>query len=316
MNLYRITKISVIGIIVFATFSLTSCNMIFKQAIERKDLAERKVDTTNPVSIMIGKDLKFGEEWLKQPTVEILHIKAKDGIKLQGYYIPNTISSNKLAVLIHGFGADARMMSKYGVMYRKMGYNVFMADNRAHGKSGGQYVGMGWIDRLDYLIWLDTLTKRTGGNVQIVIHGISMGGATAMMMSGEISLPKQIKAIIEDCGYTSVNDEIKNQMKKMHVPRFPLLNMASSKTKRKAGYCFKEASALEAVKKSTTPTLFIHGGADDYNPIEMVHTLYEAATCPKELLIVSNALHAMSYHDNPELYSKTVKSFIEKYITE
>ena len=45
---------------------------------------------------------------------------------------------------------------------------------------------------------------RVGEDAEIVLHGLSMGAATVLMVSGE-RLPEQVKAIIEDCGYTSVS---------------------------------------------------------------------------------------------------------------
>ena len=48
-----------------------------------------------------------------------------------------------------------------------------------------------------------------------------------MMVSGE-ELPDNVKCIIEDCGYTSVWDEFKLQLKEVFgLPSFPLLNAAS-----------------------------------------------------------------------------------------
>ena len=293
---------------------LESCNPVFK-TVKRQDPAKRKTNPNNPVSVMITEDIAYGDKWLHQKGIDTLTLKTTDNILLKGYYLAASTSSKKLAVLIHGHGADARMMTKYGAMYHNWGYNVFMADARGHGNSGGNYIGSGWLDRIDYLQWLQLLFEKYGSNQQVILHGISMGAATTMMMSGEKTLPIQVKAIIEDAGYTTIWDVYKHQMKhSYHIPAFPLLNLASGKTKRKAGYSFHDADALKQVKKSQTPILFIHSEADKQNPVTSVHKLYEAATCPKELLIVPNSLHAMAYHDALELYSNTVKSFIEKYI--
>ena len=77
---------------------------------------------------------------------------------------------------------------------------------------------------------------------------------------------------------------------------------------------FREASALEQVRKCTLPMLFIHGDADSYVPTWMVYPLYEAKPEPKELWIVPGSAHAMSYKDYPQEYTEHVKKFVEKYI--
>ena len=59
-------------------------------------------------------------------------------------------------------------------------------------------------------------------NAEIVLYGVSMGGATVMMASGE-DLPGNVKAIIEDCGYSSVWDEFSYQLQALfNLPEFPL----------------------------------------------------------------------------------------------
>lgn len=46
----------------------------------------------------------------------------------------------------------------------------------------------------------------------MAVHGISMGGATTMMVSGEEQQPF-VKCFVEDCGYTSVWDEFSHELK-------------------------------------------------------------------------------------------------------
>ena len=193
------------------------------------------------------------------------------------------------------------------------GYNVLMVDLRGHGESEGDYIGMGWHDRLDVIDWANYLIEKNP-NCKIILHGVSMGGATVMMTTGE-DLPGNIKVAIEDCGYTSIWDEFKMQLKELYnLPTFPVLNAASTVCKIKAEYILEEGSAVEQVRKSKTPTLFIHGELDSFVPFEMLDKVYEAANCKKEKLVIKGAAHAESASVNPELYWKTVDRFIEKNI--
>ncbi|MEK8206736.1 alpha/beta hydrolase [Paenibacillus sp. FSL L8-0696] len=135
-----------------------------------------------------------------------------------------------------------------------------------------------------------------------------------MMTSGE-HLPVNVKAIVEDCGYTSVKDELTFQLKRMyHLPAFPIVDTTSMLTKIQAGYSFGEASALEQVKKSITPTLFIHGDNDTFVPTEMVHTLYENSPVEKELYIVPNAGHGEAFRMDPVKYESVVTEFIGRFV--
>ena len=135
-----------------------------------------------------------------------------------------------------------------------------------------------------------------------------------MMVSGEEQQPF-VKCFVEDCGYTSVWDEFRGELKAQYgLPAFPLLHVASRLCKQEYGWDFREASTLEQVKKCTLPMLFIHGDADSYVPTWMVYPLYEAKPEPKELWIVPGSAHAMSYKDYPQEYTEHVKKFVGKYI--
>ena len=147
-----------------------------------------------------------------------------------------------------------------------------------------------------------------------MVHGISMGAATTMMLSGE-DLPKQVKVFVEDCGYTSVWDEFHQEISvQFGLPAFPILHVASLITELKYGWNFEEASALNAVSKSKYPMLFIHGDADTFVPTWMAYPLYEAKSEPKELWIVPGVEHAKSYLDYQEEYTSRVNNFISQHI--
>jgi len=90
--------------------------------------------------------------------------------------------------------------------------------------------------------------------------------------------------------------------------------MTSTVARLKAGFHFKDANALAAVKRNHKPMLFIHGGADTFVPTRMVYQVYRADAGPKELLVVPGAKHAAALSHAPALYTKTVKAYLAKYI--
>jgi len=253
------------------------------------------------------------QNWLNQQYFEELEITSYDGLKLRAKLLKAKQDSDKVLIAIHGYHSyNLREYAYYLQFYHDLGFHILMPDNRAHGESEGKFIGFGWLDRLDCIQWIYKMKDYFHNDIQIVLHGISMGSATVLMASGE-KLPKNVKCIISDCGFTSVYDEIKHEMKRSHVPGI-LLPTATLLSKRRVGYSFKEASTIEQVKKSKTPTLFIHGDQDDFVPTYMVYDLYNACSAEKDLLIVEGAKHAESYIVNPELCEKTIVHFMNQYV--
>lgn len=218
-------------------------------------------------------------------------------------------------MIVHGYTDNAVRMLMIGYLYNHdLGCNILLPDLYYHGQSEGRAIRMGWKDRLDVLRWMEIANDIFGGDTRMVVHGISMGAATTMMVSGEEQRP-YVKCFVEDCGYTSVRDQFAKELKEQFgLPAFPLLDVAGWLCDLKYGWNFREASSLKQVAKCRLPMLFIHGDADGYVPTRMVYPLYEAKPGEKELWVVPGAAHAVSYRDNREEYTRRVKAFVEKYI--
>lgn len=253
------------------------------------------------------------ENWLREVNTEETNIVSEDGLNLWGKLYFQEEKSDKWVIIAHGYTSSHEDVQPIALNFYNEGYNVLTPDMRAHGNSEGKYIGMGWLDRKDMLLWIDYVLS-LDNNSQIVLYGESMGGATVMMTSGE-DLPSNVKAIVEDCGYTSVQEMFEAQLyERFGLPSFPILNAAEIVTNIRAKYNFHEASALEQVKKSKTPILFTHGGNDTYVPTEMVYRLYEAANCEKDILIIDGAGHGSAPDVDPITYYDKVFSFLDKYI--
>ena len=238
--------------------------------------------------------------------------------KVHACYVPaaNPAKANGTAIVVHGYG-DNHFVFLYLVrMYRdNLNYNVLFPDLQYHGYSEGDHAQMGWYDRFDVEKWAEVAHGIFGDDF-VVLHGVSMGAATVMMASGD-ELPPYVKAVVEDCGYSSAWDQFKVNLKQsFHLPPFPILTSASMVSKSRYGWSFKEASSVEQLKKSTVPMLFIHGDADDFVPFEHLQKNYDAKTTGyKEMWVGEGAVHANSYAKHPEEYEAHVKAFLEKVKT-
>ncbi|MGM9892586.1 alpha/beta hydrolase [Limosilactobacillus sp.] len=254
-------------------------------------------------------------DWFKQVEKERWTFSPQDGDgEMSAYFIPAKDGNKEKAVIIsHGYKGNGETMASYAKLFYDLGFNVLLPDDRAHGQSAGRYISFGWLDRLDYQEWLKRLINRLGSQVKIVLFGVSMGGATVEMMSGE-KLPQQVKCIIADCGYSSIKDELAYLLKKQyHLPEYPIYPLVSTISRHRLGFYLGDVSSTEQLAKNKLPIFFIHGEKDDYVPSYMALENYQATKAPKDLWIVNNATHAESFWINPTDYRDHVVHFLKEY---
>ena len=303
-----------------AAASMIGAVVLFKRVIPRQDQVRVNLDEMADMQQWeeYKKIIHPNKEWYMEQNMEHITIKSRDDITLHADYLPAEAenSRNRVAICFHGYTScginDCSSMARF---LHGLGFDCLIVDNRAHGKSEGDYVGFGILDRYDCLSWIKYINERFEGKKDILLFGVSMGASTVLMAAGLKDFPKNVKAIIADCAFTSPYEVFTHVLKKDYkLPEFPIMQINDMICRKKAGYGFKDYSTLEAVKNTSCPILFVHGKNDNFVPTVMSERNYAACNSPKELLIVDNAGHAASYYENKDLYESKVTEFLGKYM--
>ncbi|GAB6485960.1 alpha/beta hydrolase [Bacillus cereus] len=291
----KIGIITIVVLVLLAIVYMLVGNYFYNYALNAKQEKEflqgnpHLAETVNASGDVLAINEEKNANFVSKYKPNTLTIRSFDKLNLKGYEYMNEQSSHKWAIVVHGYNGRASEMTKYIRNFYEQGYNVIAPDLRGHGNSEGNYVGMGWHDRKDILVWIQQIVKKDP-NAEIALFGVSMGAATVI-------------------------DEFTYQLKDLfHLPKFPVMNAANTVTKLRAGYDLEEASAVKQVAKSKTPMLFIHGDADTFVPFEMLDEVYNAAKVEKEKLIVPGAGHGEAEKIDSNTYWNTVWKFVGRYI--
>ena len=217
-------------------------------------------------------------------------------------------------ILLHGYTGWKEEMYHFAARYYDHGFNVLCPDLRCQGESEGDFIGMGWTDRDDVLTWIGKITD-SYPDAEIVLHGESMGASCALMMTG-MDLTDNVKCVISDCAFTDSMSMFRKQLKDwFSVPDIGFTGSARLWLIVRGGYDLKDASAINEVKKSDIPTLFIQGDQDRIVPVSSAEELFDACPSEKDIMIVDGAGHAQSCYKDPEAYYERVFGFIDMYLT-
>lgn len=240
---------------------------------------------------------------------ERVEITSHDGIRLVGRII-HADEPKRFVVAMHGWRSEwAIDFGMVAGFLKEQGCTVLYPDQRGQGESQGDYMGFGVLERFDCLSWIHYMNKRFGEEKPLYLVGVSMGASTVLMTSG-LELPENVKGIIADCGFTSPKEIWHSVMQNLNIRGSFVYPAANLIIRSKAGFSGDDYSTVTALEKNTRPVLFVHGLNDVFVPSSMTLQNYNACKAPKELLLVENADHGLSFVTAPERYKKVLLRFI------
>ena len=257
--------------------------------------------------------INAGESFLLSCPYETVEMKSFDGVTLRGRYV-RAEDPRRVIVCAHGFQSRAtRDFGMAAAFYLSKGCNLLLPDHRACGKSDGKYITFGVKESRDIADWAAYISEREP-DLPLYLDGISLGSATVLMASG-LPLPKSAVGIISDCGFTSPWDICCHVAKRnFRLPKFPFMYITDLYCRLFAGFSLKnDGKVADALKKNKLPIIFVHGGKDDFVPTQMSRDNYAAAVCEKEIYIVDEAGHGLSYAVDKALCEEKLSSFFERH---
>jgi fermentation-respiration switch protein FrsA (DUF1100 family) len=195
---------------------------------------------------------------------EDVAIKTKDGIRLHGWYLPHEAPRATL-LFLHGNGGNISHRLDSLAIFHALGLSVLIIDYRGYGQSEGTTSEQGtYLDAEAAWNYLINVKQLTGNN--IIIFGRSMGGAVATWLASQ----QNPRAIILESTFTSVTD-----MGKHYYPFLPATLLTRIKY-----------DSLGRIASIDQPILFIHSPSDEIVPYALGRTLFNAATEPKEFMVI------------------------------
>lgn len=224
---------------------------------------------------------------------EEAHWFESDGERLFGI-LHRSGESRGLVLLLHGFtGHHIGPYYLYTTLARELvsaGFDVFRFDYAGSGNSTGEFpdqtIRRTVLNAEDALRYLEAEEVDTS---TMALVGHSRGGSTALLLAEEANTDAVVTlgAVSE---YEKLwTDEDKEEARNKETVtvygfEYPVKNLEEP----------LEYDFLDTVSRLEIPTLFVHGEEDDQVPRTHSEELYDAASPPKELLVLENSNHYFS----------------------
>ena len=300
-------------IILYCALSAYLFQMVFARHADLRLMPKPKDQEALSPWVRYDDAIEAGVRWFQNQQAEEISLTARDGLRLRGRYLPCP-GSSRTVLLVHGY-RSASPEHDFACalrLYYEMGFNLLLVDQRAQGKSQGEYITFGVLEREDVAAWARYL-ERSHHPQAVILDGMSMGAATVLMALA-LPLPPSVKGVVADCGYTTPQAIIGYVMSaNYHMPQRLLLPGLKLLFRIKTGRSLTEASAPRAIAASSLPILLIHGEEDRYVPCRM--GMENAQASPRTTLVtVPGAGHGVSFLTDREKCMKALDNFVARVI--
>ena len=239
-----------------------------------------------------------------------LEITSFDGLRLRAKFYEYAPGA-PIEILLHGYRGSAKRDLNGGLARCfSLGRSALLVDHRASGESEGNVITFGVLESRDARAWIDFIIEKYGKERKIIVTGVSMGAATAMIIAGSDDLPENVVGALADCGYTSAKAIISKVMREdMHLPPalfYPFVRLGALLF---GHFDIDSVSPIEAMKKAKVPVIFFHGDVDYFVPYSMSVENYEACTARKKLVTIHGAGHGLCYPVGIDEYEDALREF-------
>lgn len=309
-----------IALIVLVTAAVITfwCDMVYEIMLNRKlvyffDRNNIFTDKRAMKVLRESEEVKSAQAWFDRTEKTLLREETEEAGETCAYEIINENSSDKWAVLVHGYANVPRGISHIAKNYYEHGYNILMPCLHGQGDDKHKYVSMGYYDKFVVRHWCEYITKKNPA-ATIALHGVSMGGATVLLSTGE-SLPENVKFCVSDCAYATSKGVFDGFMRSFaFFMTDPILSAVNLISKVRKNFDFDKCRPVDAVKKSHTPTLFIHGEEDHFVSFDNMKVLFDTCKAEKDSVSIPGAPHSICCLVDSEKYWQKVWSFEESII--
>lgn len=241
---------------------------------------------------------------------ETMDITMHDNYVIHGDFYPQ--DPKHIVIFAHGYTWAREGSIKYAKYFYRHGYSLYLYDERGHADNKKSPCTLGYKESQDLHEICQYLIRKYGNDIEIGLHGESMGGATVLL---ELKHEKEdhLAYVIADSPFADMKELMKYQIHFYHAPSF-LVKFADLNMILFHHYSMKQVRPYEALRDSKAPVLLIQGTNDTFIPPSHTEYLAKMRNENCERVLFKGAEHTQSYQTDPKRYEETVDAFLNRYV--
>ncbi len=248
----------------------------------------------------------YDTSWFDALSREAYTVKSYDGYVLHAELVRNPEETDRYVIISHGYTDNRYGNLKYMRDYLRNGYNCIIYDLRGHGENENTFCTYSVRESEDLACMIDDSYKRFGEEIELGLHGESLGAATTAAVLGK---RQNLSFAVCDCGFADIMNVLQGASQKRGLPAW-ILKPASLASKLVNGYAFTEMRPIDALENNHVPMMFIHGAEDRFIVPDNSLRMNNATPGYSEYHLIEGAYHAQSVLTDPEEYGRLIDQFL------
>jgi len=234
-------------------------------------------------------------------------IASADGTLLRAWYFEPEAANGGSVIVLHGIGASREDVVGLGAVFLKAGYSVLTPDLRGHGESGG-LVTYGIQEEPDVRAWVNWVLRQPD-ITRIYGFGASLG-ASELLES--LNHETRFRAVVAESAFSSFPEIAIERVGRITPLASPLVSSGILWARLRYGTNLRDSSALEAIRRSRTPVLLIHGLEDRLTAPENSRRLADANPAITQLWMIPAAGHANAWATAGKEFESRVLAWFDR----
>ncbi|MDO7847575.1 alpha/beta hydrolase [Hymenobacter sp. M29] len=252
--------------------------------------------------------------------VETVTINSPNGPLEAWYATPDSSQARGTVALFHGYTSSKSHLTHEAGYFRRLGYNVLLADQAGNGNSAGFRTTVGYREADDVAAifhWLQDSAKSSGSPLlgrgaggEVILYGVSMGAVAVLRAEAELGI--RPTANILECPYGNMRQTAYNRFASMHVPGFPMADLLVFWGGVQNGFWAFGLNAEHYASQIHTPTLLLWGTADPRVTRAETDAIFAHLAGPKARHDFPGVGHEPYWHRYPADWEQQTRAFLSR----
>jgi dipeptidyl aminopeptidase/acylaminoacyl peptidase len=230
-----------------------------------------------------------------------------NGSTLEAWYVPGE-DERLIVVLFHGYAASKSTILNATRVFHQLGYGTLLVDFYGSGGSSGNETTLGVEEARDVAAAVDYV-RQTWPHRQVVLYGISMGGAAILRAVAAEKV--NAHGIIIEATFDTLLNTGKSRFRALALPGSPFAELLLFWGSLQRRFNFFSHNPADYARAVNCPTLILHGEKDERATLEQARNLARSFGGSARLIVYPDVPHMAIVDARPSEWTRDIRVFLE-----